>query len=45
LAATVLAGVVWVYAGLSTASGPLAHKAITPAVLYAAATCFARIDH
>ncbi len=45
LAATVLAGIVWIYAGLSVASGPLAHEAITPAVLHAAAKCFALIDH
>jgi hypothetical protein len=30
--ATVLAGIVWVFAGFSVASGPLASKAITPAV-------------
>jgi hypothetical protein len=30
--ATVLAGIVWIYAGFSVASGPLAAKAITPAV-------------
>ena len=33
LLATVLAGIVWVFAGFSVASGPLASKAITPAVL------------
>jgi hypothetical protein len=37
--ATVLAGIVWIYAGLSVASGPLATKAITPAVLDVAADC------
>jgi hypothetical protein len=37
--ATVLAGIVWVFAGFSVASGPLATKAITPAALGAAAKC------
>jgi hypothetical protein len=35
--ATVLAGIVWVFAGFSVASGSLASKAITPAVLDATA--------
>ena len=35
--ATVLAGIVWVFAGFSVASGPLASKAITPTVLDATA--------
>ena len=37
LLATVLAGIVWIFAGFSVASGPLASKAITPAVLDATA--------
>ena len=37
--ATVLAGIVWIFAGFSVASGPLAAKAITPKVLGAAAKC------
>jgi len=37
--ATVLAGIVWIFAGFTVASGPLATKAITPAVLGAAAKC------
>ena len=37
LRATVLAGIVWVFAGFSVASGPLASKAISPAVLDATA--------
>jgi hypothetical protein len=40
--ATIVAGIVWVFAGLSVASGPLATKAITPAVLDVAAAC--RLD-
>ena len=36
--ATILAGIVWIIAGLSVASGPLAPKAITPTVLDAAAS-------
>jgi len=35
--ATVLAGIVWILAGLSVASGPLASKAITPTILDATA--------
>jgi hypothetical protein len=31
--ATVLAGIVWIFAGFSVASGTQASKAITPAVL------------
>jgi len=34
--ATVLAGIVWIFAGFSVASGPLAAKAITPTVFDAA---------
>jgi hypothetical protein len=37
LLATVLAGIVWVFAGFSVASGPLASKAIAPAALDATA--------
>jgi len=37
--ATVLAGIVWIFAGFSVASGPLAAKAITPTVLDAAVKC------
>jgi hypothetical protein len=37
--ATVLAGIVWVFAVFSIASGPLVTKAITPTVLGAAANC------
>jgi hypothetical protein len=33
LLATMLAGIVWIFAGFSVASGALASKAITPAVL------------
>ncbi len=39
LAATTLAAVVWILAGMSVASGPLAPKAITPANLDATAAC------
>jgi len=35
--ATVFAGIVWILAGFAVASGPLAQKAITPAVLDVAA--------
>jgi hypothetical protein len=35
--ATVLAGIVWAFAGFSVASGSVASKAITPAVLDATA--------
>ena len=35
--ATVLAGIVWAFAGFSVASGSLASKVITPAVLDATA--------
>jgi hypothetical protein len=35
--ATVLAGIVWIFAGFSVASGALASKAITPSVLDATA--------
>jgi len=38
-AATVLAGIVWILAGLTVASGSLVPKAITPAVLDAVASC------
>jgi hypothetical protein len=37
--ATVVAGIVWVIAGLSVASEPLVPKAIAPAVFDAAANC------
>jgi hypothetical protein len=37
--ATVLAGIVWIIAGFSVASGPLAAKAITPTALDAAVKC------
>jgi hypothetical protein len=37
--ATLLAAVVWVYAGMSVASRPVAQTAITPSVLDVAATC------
>jgi hypothetical protein len=37
--ATVVAGVVWIIAGFSVASGPMVPKAITPAVLDAAVNC------
>ena len=39
LLATVLAGIVWIFAGFTVASGPLVTKAITPTVLGAAAKC------
>jgi hypothetical protein len=43
--ATLFAAVVWVYAGMSVASRPVAQQAITPSVLDAAATCaFVSID-
>jgi ABC-type anion transport system duplicated permease subunit len=37
--AVVLASVVWIFAGLSVASRPLAQQAITPSVLDVAASC------
>ena len=37
--AVLLAGIVWTFAGFTVASSPLATKAITPAVLGAAAKC------
>jgi hypothetical protein len=37
--ALVLASAVWIYAGMSAASRPLALQAITPAALDAAANC------
>jgi ABC-type anion transport system duplicated permease subunit len=37
--ATVLAAVVWIYAGMSVASRPAAQQAITPSVLDVAASC------
>lgn len=40
--ATVLAGIVWVFAGFTVASGPLVTKAITPTVLGAAANSLAK---
>lgn len=43
--ATVLAGIVWIFAGFSVASGPLAAKAITPTVLDAAAKCSLAVRH
>jgi hypothetical protein len=43
--ATLLAGIVWVFAGFAVASGPLATKAITPAVLGAAAKCAVDARH
>jgi hypothetical protein len=43
--AVVLASVVWIYAGLSVASRPLAQQAITPTVLdVAASRALAAID-
>jgi hypothetical protein len=36
LLAVLLAGIVWVYAGMTVASGPVAKKAITPSALDAA---------
>jgi ABC-type anion transport system duplicated permease subunit len=36
--ATVLAAVVWIYAGMSVASRPAAQQAITPSVLDVAAS-------
>jgi len=36
--AVLLAAVVWIYAGVSVASRPMAHQAITPSVLDAAAS-------
>jgi hypothetical protein len=37
--ATLVAAVVWVYAGMSVASRPVAQQAITPSVLDVAASC------
>jgi hypothetical protein len=37
--ATLFAAVVWIFAGLSVAPGPVAQQAITPSVLGAAASC------
>jgi ABC-type anion transport system duplicated permease subunit len=43
--AVVVASVVWIYAGMSVASRPVAQKAITPSVLDVAAACaLAAID-
>jgi hypothetical protein len=39
LLAVFLAAVVWIYAGMSVASGPVAQQAITPSVLDVAASC------
>jgi hypothetical protein len=43
--ATVVAGIVWIIAGFSVASGPLAPKAITPAVLDATANSVQQASH
>jgi len=37
--AVLLAAVVWIYAGLSVASRPVAQQAITPSVLDVTASC------
>ena len=37
--ATLVAAIVWIYAGMSVASRPLAQQAITPSVLDVAASC------
>ena len=37
--AVLLAAAVWIYAGMSVASRPVAQQAITPSVLDAAASC------
>jgi hypothetical protein len=37
--AVLLAAAVWIYAGLSVASRPVAQQAITPSVLDVAASC------
>jgi hypothetical protein len=37
--AILLAAVVWIYAGLSVASRPMAQQAITPSVLDVAVSC------
>jgi hypothetical protein len=42
--ATVLAGIVWVFAGFTVAPRPLVTKAITPTVLGAAANCATALD-
>jgi hypothetical protein len=44
-AATFIAGIVWIYAGFSVASGSLVHKAITPAALDAAVKCVVAARH
>jgi hypothetical protein len=43
--ATIVAGIVWIFAGLSVASGPLATQAIAPAVLDVAASCTLKLGH
>jgi hypothetical protein len=45
LLAVALAGIVWIYTGFAVASGPLAAKAITPAVLGAAVKCSLPTQH
>ena len=39
--AVVVAAAVWIYAGMSVASRPVAQQAITPSVLDVAASCAA----
>jgi len=41
--AVVIAAVVWIYAGMSVASRPMAAQAITPSVLDAAASAVCRV--
>jgi hypothetical protein len=43
--ATILAGIVWIIAGVGVASGPLATKAITPTVFDVAAKCVHEVRH
>ncbi len=45
IAATILAGIVWIYAGFSVSPSPLAQTAITPAVLNAAVKCVVELGH
>jgi hypothetical protein len=43
--AVLLAAVVWIYAGVSVASRPMAYQAITPSVLDAAASTVLTVMH
>jgi ABC-type anion transport system duplicated permease subunit len=41
--AVILAAAVWIFAGMSVASRPVAQQAITPSVLDVAASCAAAV--